>query len=212
MGEIRPTPDVPEVVIDSATRKPAVKPATPDLLISNIQFNDARVPIEFLAQLLFEQIGGKEIITIARNDIINGQKISYGLIANSSNLAQAYNPINIFKVPGTSAEFFDNFSIKFEQSVPDIGTGPLSLYIGEENSFNCSGFPVLNRVDDSVIECFNTFGAAESFIKNQNLRRPIVYSEPETGNLIVDVVNLKRNDRVEIEVLIAGSLENDTIY
>jgi hypothetical protein len=208
VGEIRPTPDVPEIVVDSATRKPAVRPATPDLIL----FDDALIPIEFITDLLFEQIGGKEIINIARNDIINGQKISYSLIANSSNLAQAYNPTNIFKVPGTSAEFFQNFAIKFEESVPDNGTGPLAFYIGEENSFGCSGFPVLNRTNDSVIECFGTFGEAELFIKNQKSIRPIVYSEPETGNLVVDVVNLKRNDRVEIEVLVAGSLENDTIY
>jgi hypothetical protein len=208
MGEIKPTPDVPEVVVDSATRKPAVKPATPDLIL----FDDALIPIDFITDLLFEQIGGKEIITIARNDIINGQNISYNLISNSSNLAQTYNPNNIFKVPGTSAEFFENFSIKFEQHVPENGTGPSTLYVGPEDSFGCSGFPVLNRRTDAVVGCFDTFNEAQSFINQSTPFRPIVYSEPETGNLIIDVVNLKRNDRVEIEILSAGNLENDTIY
>jgi hypothetical protein len=208
MGEIKPTPDVPEVVVDSATRKPAVKPATPDLIL----FDDALVPIDFITDLLFEQIGGKEIITIARNDIINGQNVSYNLISNSSSLAQTYNTSNIFKVPGSAAEFFENFAIKFEQHVPENGTAPSSLYVGTQNSFGCSGFPVLKRTDDTVFGCFGTFNEAQDFIDRTTPNREIIYSDPETGNLIVDVINLKKNDRVEIEILSAGSLDSDTIY
>lgn len=159
MSDLKATPDVPEQGIASALIRPPVKPASPDLIL----FDDAAIPIEFMADLLFEQIGGKEILNIARNDIINGQKISYNLIANSSKIAQEYNPKNIFRVPGTSAEFFENFSIKF------------GLYaLDNQNSVSLS----------------------------------------ETGDLQVLLAGsaFRKNDQVEVEVLVSGTLENDTIY
>jgi hypothetical protein len=158
MAEINPTPDVPKVQKDSAFVKPAVKPATPDLIL----FNDAEIPTEFITDLLFEQLGGKEIITIARNDIINGQKISYNLIPNSFQLSRTYGT-NIFRVPGTSAEFFDNFAIKFGLYVPD------------------------NQKTASL-----------------NARGGL--------SIILESSAIRRNDRVQIEVLTEGSLESDTIY
>jgi hypothetical protein len=166
VSDLRPTPDVPEKAKDPSIAKPAVKPATPDL----INFDEGISTLELIERtvsLLFEQIGSIEILNISRNDIINGQRVSYNLISNSSSLGEAYSPINVFKVFGGSLEIFENFSIKFEQHVPDRGTGP---------------------------------------------SEQIVYNDLETGDLVVDVINLKKNDRVEIEILSSGNVENDTIY
>ena len=210
MADIRPVPDAPNNNERSrfAFINSSVRPATPDLLL----IQERELPIEIVSELLFEDIGGIEVINIARNDLINGRDIRYGLIPRLSDLARRHSPINIFRVPGTLSEFFDNFAIKLRLHVPDSGTGPEKLYVGEENSFGCSGFPVLDSITDEVINCFQTIVEAQNFIKNLDLKRDIVYADPENGNLVVDVINLKRDNQVEIELLVEGSVEDDTIY
>jgi len=209
VANIKPIPDSPDnermrfAFIDAA-----VKPATPDLIL----VQEEEIPIDVVTELLFEDIGSIEILNIARNDIINGRDISYGLIPRLTDLSRRHSPINIFRVPGTLSEFFDNFAIKLRLHIPENGTGPDKLYVGAENSFGCSGFPVLDAFTDEVIDCFTTIKAAQDFIKELNLRKDIVYVDPENGNLVVDVINLKKDSQVEIELLVEGRLEDDTIY
>ena len=50
--------------------------------IDTILLNDETTPIEVLADLIFENIGGQELINIARNDTVNGQKVIYQPIKN----------------------------------------------------------------------------------------------------------------------------------
>ena len=99
---------------------PAVKVATPDLFI----FKDEIIPIELMTDLIFEDIGGHELITLSRNDIISGQTISYQPIKNISSLYLQYNPQNILNLQDTSVTIFKNFPIKIENSLPSAGTGP----------------------------------------------------------------------------------------
>ena len=209
MANINPTPNSPENnKVRSALIDSAVKPATPDLIL--IGEEDSRE--ELVTNLLFEDIGGIEILNIARSEIINGRNVSYGLIPRLTDLARRHSPTNIFRISGTLSEFFDNFAIKLRLHIPENGTGPDKLYVGEEGSFNCSGFPVLDAVTDQVIDCFNTLRSAQNFIEDLDLPKDIVYIDPENGNLVVDVINLKKDNQVEIELLLQGGLENDTIY
>jgi hypothetical protein len=155
------TPNVP--VITQSTSFTGVKIATKDIIL----YPDETVPIEVMTDLIFEDIGGQEIINIARNDIINGQSVIYQPIKNLTSLYFQYNPQNILALQDTSEEFFKKFSIKLENTVPNVGTGPN----GET-----------------------------------------VYIDPETGNLVINVINLNSDEQVEIEILKQGSVFNDTIY
>jgi hypothetical protein len=86
---------------------------------------------------LFENIGAHELITISRNDIINGQNVSYNLIKNLSSIQQQYNPNNILSLQSTSSKYFANFPIKFETKIPKIGSGPEGAYVYlDENTGN----------------------------------------------------------------------------
>jgi len=209
MAGIKPTPDSPS---DNRSRfsfiDSAVKPATPDLIL----VQEEEIPVDIVTELLFEDIGSIEVLNIARSEIINGRDVSYGLIPRLTALARRYSFVNIFRVPGTLSEFFDNFAIKLRLHIPENGTGPQKLYVGEENSFGCSGFPVLDARTDEVIDCFDTLKNAQNFINRLDLRRDIVYIDPENGNLVIDVVNLKRDTQVDIELLVDGQVESDTIY
>jgi hypothetical protein len=124
-----PTPATPATVapVVQAPPTPPVKTAS----IDTVLFNDEEVPIEVMSDLIFEDIGGHELINIARNDIINGQDISYQPIKNLTSLQQQYNPNNILSVQSTSDKYFSNFAIKLENKTPNVGNGPFgsNVYI-----------------------------------------------------------------------------------
>jgi hypothetical protein len=118
---------------------PAVKVATPDLFV----FKDDILPEQLMVDLIFEDIGGHELITLSRNDLISGQTISYQPIKNISSLYLQYNPQNILNLQDTSVTIFKNFPIKIEKSLPLEGTGP-----GKKTVY-------LNSGGDLVIEVVN---------------------------------------------------------
>jgi hypothetical protein len=210
MSNINPTPDLPLkdrfAFIDSST-----KVATPDL----IQFDEENLPIELITNLLFEKVGGKELINIARNDLVNGQTVSYSLIGNLTGLQRLFGPRNMFQLSGTSEEFFSNFAIKYKVHVPENGTAPAKYYVGPEDSNGCGGstpYPVLNRYDNSLEGCFVSFTEAQNHIEETYPLRDIVYSDPETGDIVIDVINMQTNEKIQIEAETSGALEDDTIY
>ena len=55
-----------------------------------ILFNNEAMPIELMTDLIFEDIGGHEIINIARTDTINGQTVIYQPIKNLTSIQQNY--------------------------------------------------------------------------------------------------------------------------
>lgn len=156
-------PDDPTVLYPNGTVPGDVKPATPDLIL----FNDERVPIEIMTDLIFENIGGQELINIVRSDLVNGQNILYQPIKNLSNLYFQYNPQNVLGLQDIDINYFKQFPINFANKTPECGTGP-----------NCS----------------------------------IVYIDPDTGDLIINVINLAKDEQVEVSIVSDGVVLDDTIY
>jgi hypothetical protein len=207
--KIAPTPETPskDTRLPNTFRK--TKPATPDI----IQFDDSAVPVEVMTALIFEKVGAIELINISRSDLINGRDVSYSLISNTSVIDQTYNPQNLIRIPGSIEETFKNFGIRFATHVPSLGTGPLQYYIGALNSDpGCVGYPVLDKVTDALVACYTNYQTALSDLESISPPRDIVYSDPENGDIVVDVTNMKTNERVQIEILETGSVENGTIY
>jgi hypothetical protein len=97
--------------------------------IDTILFNDDSLPIEIMTDLIFENIGGQELISIARNNTVNGQKIIYQPIRNLSAIQQQYNPNNIVNLQATSDKYFQNFPIKIDEKVPNKKPGEAHVYI-----------------------------------------------------------------------------------
>lgn len=129
--------------------------------IDAVLINNDTLPVEIMTDLLFEDVGGQEILSVARNDTVNGQRVIYQPIKNLTNIQQQYNPNNILALQLSSDKYFANFSIKFESKVPLSGSGPN----GEH-----------------------------------------VYIDPETGDLIIDVVNAQPDEQVEIEIATSGTI------
>jgi len=162
MSTVSSTPNLPSV-IPATTKDGSVKSATPDIIL----FDDETTPIEIMTDLIFENIGGQELINIIRTDIINGQNLNYQPIKNLTSLYLQYNPQNILSLQDTDYNYFRKFPINFSTKIPICGTGP-----------DCS----------------------------------IVYIDSETGNLVINVVNLGRDEQVEVSIVSNGVVLDDTIY
>ena len=143
-------PSVPKKPDISA--KQTVKVATSNLFITDERIDKT----DMMADAILEDIGGQEIINISRNDLLNGQNITYNVIENLASTQRQFNPNELVKLQSTSAEFFDSFTIDLNAFTPSYGTG--------------------------------TNG-------------DMVYVDPDTGNVIVNTINVNNNLVVEVEFI-----------
>ena len=147
---ITATPPAPEPEMFSARMfsAPPVKTATLDIIL----FDDETTPIDTMADLIFENIGGQELINITRSDIVNGQKISYQPIKNLSSIQQRYNPNNILSLQQTADKYFAGFSIKLEDKIPNEGNGVNGENVYIEESTGDLIIEFININNDEQIE------------------------------------------------------------
>ena len=141
-----PTPPKPIVLPPPPPPPPKTAP------IDTILFDEEAVPIEIMSDMIFEDIGGHEIINIARNDTINGQTVTYQPIKNLSSIQQQYNPNNVLALQNTSDKYFQNFSIKLDTKLPEEGSGPDAAYIYIEDATGDLIIELINLEPDEQIE------------------------------------------------------------
>jgi hypothetical protein len=149
-ASITATPPAPEPEMFSARMFSAlpIKTATVDIIL----FDDETTPIDTMADLIFENIGGQELINITRSDIINGQKISYQPIKNLSSIQQRYNPNTILSLQQTADKYFAGFSIKLEDKIPNEGNGTNGENVYIEESTGDLILEFININNDEQIE------------------------------------------------------------
>jgi hypothetical protein len=152
-----PTPVPPKPPAPPPPPPPPPKTAPLDTIL----FDDESVPIEIMSDMIFEDIGGHELINVARNDTINGQTVTYQPIKNLTSIQQQYNPNNIVGLQNTSDKYFANFSIKLETKLPEEGNGPDGAY---------------------------------------------VYIDTDTGDLIVELINLDPDEQIEVQISLSGTI------
>lgn len=116
---VSPTPQTPAPVVAAAPVVPIIKTATPQYILPG----EDVMPVEIITDLIFENIGGQEILSLARHDLISGEYIPQQLIANVKKISNEYDPKNMF-ISQTSNKYFANFAIKLNTKVPNIGNGP----------------------------------------------------------------------------------------
>jgi hypothetical protein len=107
-----------------------IKSATPEIIL----WDESLIPVEILTDLIFENIGGQELLSITRHDIINGENVSNQLIKNLTFINQEYSSKRILSLQNTSDKYFSNFSIKLESKIPFEGNGLLgnNIYIDQD--------------------------------------------------------------------------------
>jgi hypothetical protein len=168
-----------KIKIDSTS----VKIATPDLLI----FGDELLAYETMTDLIFEDIGGYELATISRHDLVNGQKVNYSPIKNLTDLYLQYNPNNIIRLQ-SSDSYFKSLSFSIFDRLPECGTG-----------YDIS--PPVNNLDETD---------KTKWTKTPNCKA--VYIDPITGDLIINLINISRDEQLEVQILNSGDVFSDTIH
>lgn len=145
MSTLNSTPDNPQQPASDNTSD--VKVATTDIIL----FDDETMPIEIMTDLIFENIGGQELINILRSDLVNGQNVVYQPIKNLTNLYFQYNPQNILALQDIDINYFRKFPINFLSKVPNCGTGPncQTVYLDEDGNLVIN---VINMAPDEQVE------------------------------------------------------------
>ena len=161
----------------------SVKIATPDLII----FGDELMNIETMTDLIFEDIGGYELSTISRHDLVNGQKVSYSPIKNLTDLYLQYNPNNIVRLQ-SSDSYFKSLSFSIFDRLPECGNG-----------YTISP-PLGNPQEQDKTK----------WTKTPNCKS--VYIDPITGDLVINLINTMNDEQLEVQVLTSGDVFNDTIH
>lgn len=161
----------------------AVKIATPDLIISDKN----QMSIEIMTDLIFEDIGGYELATISRHDLVNGQKVIYAPIKNLTDLYLQYNPNNVLRLQ-SSDSYFKSLSLSIFDRLPACGTG-----------YDITP-PANNPTETDKTKWTKTYNCKS------------VYIDPITGDLVINLINMKEGEQVEVEVLDSGNSFNGTIY
>jgi len=163
----------------------SVKIATPDLIIAS----DEMMSIEIMTDLIFEEIGGYELATISRHDLVNGQKVIYAPIKNLTDLYLQYNPNNVLRLQASDS-YLKALPLSIFDYLPVCGTGydlePVYISPGQVNPDKTK------------------------WTKVPNCRS--VYIDPLTGDLVINLINIKESDQAEIQILSSGQIFDDTIH
>ena len=111
-----------------------------------ILFNDDAVSIEGITNLLFEQVGGVELISMVRRDTVDCQNPYYTIISNLSNVKKEFDPSQIISRQRPNQSYFDIFSIDLNSKIPK------ELYLERNNLDN---FYYIDSNGDFIIELDN---------------------------------------------------------
>ncbi len=136
-------------ILSNVSKDPesAIRSARPDIILESTIISEPA-----MYSLIFEDIGGKELISIARNDTVNGQRVAYNPIKNLASLGTKYGPQTLIPVQGSSRTYFDNFPIKLEKKIPDVGTGPTGEVVYLDEATRDLVVNVINLAADELVE------------------------------------------------------------
>jgi hypothetical protein len=133
-------PAIPKKGSKEIAAKQKVKVATSNLFITEQVIDKT----DQMADAIIEDIGGQEIINISRNDLLNGQNVTYNVIENLESTQRQFNPNELIKLQSTSADFFDTFTLNLDNFTPNYGTGDGGQIVYVDSS---NGEVVVNTIN-----------------------------------------------------------------
>lgn len=175
-----------------------VQSADPDIVLVNPE----ELPVDIQAQLVLQAIGGSELIQIARNDSIDGQKIAYQPITNIDSFAAQFSPVlitgnapSINGVKAAAAIDIDSYAF-----VDVVSTG--SIFTGQ----SLSGKPAIivqvdNVQDGDVVEI-----ATASLYERKFLELDITVDGGESINNYDGIVDGGDSLGYNVDITVNGGL------
>jgi hypothetical protein len=86
-----------------------------------VAFLQEQVGADALEKLYFEDVGGTEILSVARHDTIGGEPVATAPIANIEDILSKFNPLNILTSTNMD-ELFNQFAIDMSTHVENLYT------------------------------------------------------------------------------------------
>jgi hypothetical protein len=90
-----------------------VKTATPDI----ITIDQETLPADLMTSLIFENVGGQELISISRHDLISGSNMDFQSIKNLNEIYLNHNSLNIIPMPDSAMVYEKNFPISWASHI-----------------------------------------------------------------------------------------------
>ncbi len=137
-------PNTPKVtrLVDAI---PGIKSATPEQYYEELP-NVMDSGYDVRTQLFFDSMESIDIISIARNDLVNGQKILYQPIKNLDHIEDRYGSKYLLPMFDTDNIRFKSFAIKLEDKVGENAT---PVYLTTSGDLVIEA---INLADDELIE------------------------------------------------------------
>ena len=112
------------------------------------------VSVDTITNLLFENIGATELVKFTRHDTVDGINPYYDIISNLSDIKRRYDPASLISLQKPESSFFDIFTIKLDQKIPDqeyLDENNLLDYVYIDESGNLV-IELTNLASDEIIE------------------------------------------------------------
>ena len=134
--------------IQSMPEVSTVIPPSPVRLPSRdvVSLVDPGIDSATIQNLLFENIGATELVRFTRHDTVDGINPYYDIISNLSDIKRKYDPASLISVQKPESSYFDIYTIKLDQKIPD------QTYLDENN---LSDFLYIDNNGDLIIELTN---------------------------------------------------------
>jgi hypothetical protein len=122
--------------------------------IDTVVFVDEPFDPNYFEDVLFQDFGGQELLTVARNDTVNGQNISYQPFKDLGIIRDQYTPNSLLSIQETSDRFFANFLIRLNEKIPGVGNGPdgATVYLEDEGETGSIVIEFINIESNEQVE------------------------------------------------------------
>ena len=151
-----------------------------------INFQTAPVLPEYVQELLFEDIGGTELINMVRHDTVSGRNVAYNIISNLTTINLKFDPSLNLSGVGTYDPIFGKFKIKFENKIPQEKYFELTQDI----------VPIPQSPETSA----DIDNLGPNFYINSD------------GDLVIELANILEDEVIELEVRTDGTIYNVREY
>ena len=168
----------PDPNIRPVSKLTKFKIADPQYILSG----DPAATIEEMTNTLWQDIGGHEIISIVRRDLVDGSNTNYGRISELQKLFIEFNPQTIVSIEDTSPFYFNQFGIRFD------------TYLPSSKSLSLSGSDLVLVYITETHEMFNPIEVQAN------------------GDIVIYVSGIPDEYEVEVQSITSDSIYHDTIY
>lgn len=172
MAKINATPDEGFINIKPVN---AVKSAETNTDIVETDYIRYQVSEEEIENLLLQDIGGRELITLTRHDQINGIIQDYSPIKNVSELALEYNPVELSKNPNSVNDFIDLFYYNLNEYVPSLEE-LAEFYPNNDEKWTTVYFDsATNSITIHIANAFNSEQVEVEFLSFDDVKNDTIY-------------------------------------